>query len=336
MVTTGQSRFLAASLVLLLFLLVACSESSVPTTAAPATLPSASPTNANTPLPPTPTVTATVAPPTSSATAPATATVTQTLEAEADAGCSAAENEGTVLDGVFYSATAGADHAYRLYLPPCYEDDGRRYPTLYLLAGNIHDHTKWDELGVDEAVEALIHAQEIAPLLIVMPDGGWLANNTSGGPGSYESLILDELIPHVEAEQCAWPDARGRAIGGLSRGGYWALEIAFRFPQLFTSVGGHSAALLDQYAGPQVNPQSTALNNDLGDLRIYLDIGADDYLRTNTIQLHEDMEAAGVSHTWRLNEGRHEDTYWAAHVDEYIRWYAEPFARDRASYPPCE
>ncbi|HSM54781.1 MAG TPA: alpha/beta hydrolase-fold protein [Candidatus Sulfomarinibacteraceae bacterium] len=328
----AQRQVQALALIPILLVLVACSAPPAPTTVATAALPTASPARTL----PQPTATPTAAPPTAGATPRATATGTSTPAPETDAGCSLTEHDGAVVDGVFYSATAGADHTYRLYLPPCYEEDGRRYPTLYLLAGNIHDHTKWDELGADEAAETLLGAQEIAPLLIVMPDGGWLANNTSGGPGSYESLILDELIPHIEAELCAWADPRGRAIGGLSRGGYWALEIAFRFPQLFASVGGHSAALLDEYAGPQINPQSTALSNDLGDLRIYLDIGADDYLRANTIQLHQDMEAAGVPHTWLLNEGRHEDVYWAAQVEEYIRWYADGFSGERDSYPPCE
>lgn len=168
-----------------------------------------------------------------------------------------------------------------------------------------------------------------------MPDGGPIANNTSGGPSSYEALILDELIPLIEATTCAWPEAAGRAIGGLSRGGYWALEIAFRHPDHFASVGGHSAALLDTHAGTDVNPQYTGLANDLRDLRIYLDIGSDDYLIANIRRLHEEMVAAGVDHVWMLNDGRHENAYWSAHLAEYLVWYAEPWARERELFPRC-
>ena len=242
---------------------------------------------------------------------------------------------GHVESGAFTRAMTGAAHRYSIYLPPCYAADGRNYPVLYLLAGNIHDETKWDELGIDEAANAAILEGGSPPLLIVMPDGGWIANNTSGGPGSYETVILDELIPHVEGNYCAWAEPAGRAIGGLSRGGYWALEMAFRFPHAFASVGGHSAALLDQFAGPTINPQFTALNNDLGSLRVYLDIGDDDYLRTNTINLHEDMAAAGVQHEWRLNEGQHVDDYWAQHVADYLAWYVVPWSTGRDSYPAC-
>jgi enterochelin esterase-like enzyme len=233
------------------------------------------------------------------------------------------------------SRYAGA-FPYRLYTPPCYEENGRLYPTLYLLPGNIHDETIWDELGVDETADRLIREGAIPPLLIVMAGGGPLANNTSGGPGSYESVILDELIPHIEATTCAWADPAGRAIGGLSRGGYWALEIAFRHPGRFASVGGHSAALLDQYAGPAINPQYTGPALDPATApRIYLDIGADDYVIANTRRLHQDLDAAGIAHEWVVGDGRHEDAYWQAHLADYLRWYGQPWPRPRERYPPC-
>lgn len=282
----------------------------------------------------TPTPTLTVEPSLTPTPVP-TETPTETPTASTPPTATPCAAAGEVVDGSYQSATSGSAEAYRIYLPPCYGDDGHRYPALYLFAGNIHDESKWDELGLDEAADAAIQAAELPPLVVVMPNGGWLANNTSGGPGSYESLVLNDLMPHIESEYCVWAEPHARAIGGLSRGGYWALEIAFRFPDQFASVGGHSAALLDEYAGPTINPQYTALSNPLGDLRIYLDIGADDYLRTNTIQLHNDMEAAGVVHTWHLNEGRHEDAYWAAHVGEYLRWYGEPWPFERESYPGC-
>lgn len=243
---------------------------------------------------------------------------------------------GRVETGSYASVTAGS-MKYRIYLPPCYGLDGRTYPTLYLLGGNIHTDAFWDSLGVDEAAEAGILAEQWPSMLIVLPDGGRIANQSSGGPGSFESVIMNDLIPYVEQTYCAWADPAGRAIGGLSRGGYWALEIAFRFPDQFTSVGGHSAALLDQYAWPAVNPQYTGLSQDLGDLRIYLDIGANDYVINNIRRLHVDMEAAvpPIPHTWVLNEGRHEDQYWQTHIPDYLDWYTVPWPLDRGHYPNC-
>jgi enterochelin esterase-like enzyme len=203
-----------------------------------------------------------------------------------------------------------------------------------MLPGNIYTDSIWDELGLDEAAEADIREQSIAPMLIAMLSGGSLANTTSGGPASYESFMLEEFIPFFEGNYCALPNGLGRAIGGMSRGGYWALEIAFRHPEEFTSVGGHSAALVDYNGGPTINPSNTGLSNDLGDLRIYLDIGENDWLRPNLQELHEQMALQERAHTWVLNQGIHEEAYWATHLEEYLDWYAEPWI-DAREYPPC-
>lgn len=240
-----------------------------------------------------------------------------------------------MVSGSYASQIAGPARSYRLYLPPCYGLDGRVYPTLYMLHGNATTDSHWDTLGLDEAATEAILAGLIPPLLIVMPDGGAIANNSSGGPYSFEGVVLNELIPFIEGNYCAWPEGNGRAIGGLSRGGYWALEIALRHPAEFSAVGGHSAALVDSYAGPDLNPPSTVLSANLGDLQIYLDIGDQDYYIGPLRQMRESMVAAGIPHTWMLNSGRHEDAYWAAHVGDYLAWYTQLWPMERGRYPFC-
>lgn len=244
--------------------------------------------------------------------------------------------EGRVVASSFLSDIAGDQLDYRIYLPPCYGLDGHAYPTLYIFAGNIHDENFWDMAGLDEAAEQAIRVGRIPPMLIVMPDGGYMANNTSGGPYSYEGIILDELIPHIEENYCSWRAPEGRAIGGLSRGGYWALEIAFRNPELFAGVGGHSASLLDYGAGPDMAPRSTGVSNQLGDLRIYLDIGQNDWLRYDLEELHNALEAANIEHIWHLNDGEHVDAYWVEHAAEYLRWYGSLWSTERTDIPVCQ
>ena len=242
---------------------------------------------------------------------------------------------GQIVTGTYPSEVIGLASPYRVYLPPCYGDGEHVYPTLYMLPGNIHTDYIWDYLGLDDAAEEAIKRGEIPPLLIVMASGGAKLNYTSGGPWSYESVIMDDLIPFIESRYCVWQDPAGRAIGGMSRGGYWALEIAFRHPEQFVSVGGHSASLYDLYGGPDVVPQSTGLANDLGDLRIYFDVGENDWVIPNVRKLHEDLDVAGKEHVWIVNEGWHEDAYWASHTEEYINWYGEPWSMQRDSYPLC-
>ena len=267
-----------------------------------------------------------------SQTLPPTATVIPTImPAPTPTPCL---SSGQIITNFFDSPLAGRIN-YRVYLPPCYSDSGPTYPTLYMLPGNIHTDSIWDDLGLDEALEMGIQEKRFPPMLIVMVSGGSLANNTSGGPGSYESFFMDEFIPAIEGAYCALPRGRARAIGGMSRGGYWALEIAFSHPDEFASVGGHSAALVDYNGGPEFNPLDTGLNHDLDNLRIYFDIGENDWLRPNLEQLHEAMSSAGREHAWTMNEGMHEDAYWAAHVQDYIEWYSEPWQNPDIIYPPC-
>ena len=259
-------------------------------------------------------------------------TVSLPVEIVTPAGCT---ESGEIVLGNYTSRVTGLEHKYRIYLPPCYSREGHAYPVLYIFHGSAQTDSHWDDLGLDEAAESAILAGEIPPLIIVMPDGGQIAQNTSGGAGSFEDLILVDLIPHIESSYCVWSEAAGRAIGGLSRGGYWALEIAFRNSMEFVAAAGHSAALLDTAAGPDVNPQNTALTGNLVGLRIYLDIGNSDWVFNNTHRLHEDMLAAGIPHNWQLNEGSHEDAYWSAHVAEYLSWYSESWPVVRSQYPPC-
>lgn len=243
---------------------------------------------------------------------------------------------GRVESGVLDSAVAGEPMRYRVYLPPCYGEDGRVYPTLYLFGGNIHDDGIWDALGMDEAAEAAINAGRIPPLLIVMPDNGWLANTTTSGPASYEGFVLNELIPTIESRTCAWPAAEGRAVGGLSRGGYWSLMMAFRRPDLFQSVGAHSPALIDEFAGPAEDPVVTGVVNDLGDLRVWIDIGQRDPYLARALPLHDALAADGVAHQWHVNPGQHDNAYWQAHLTEYLEWHSGGFPADRATLPTCE
>jgi enterochelin esterase-like enzyme len=224
---------------------------------------------------------------------------------------------------------------YRVYLPPCYGENGRSYPTLYMLPGNDQSDAIWDDLGLDETAETGIQNNKIPPLIIVMPEGGWIALNSSGGPYSYEAVIMNDLIPFIERRYCAWSDPAGRAIGGLSRGGYWALEIAFRHPEQFASVGGHSASLLDIAAGPDLNPQYTGLTHELGNLRIYLDIGENDGGIGNTRKLHEDLTMQAIPHTWVLNPGGHDNIYWMAHLQEYLDWYGAGWSSMTIPFSDC-
>jgi enterochelin esterase-like enzyme len=226
--------------------------------------------------------------------------------------------------GTFFSAIVGQEQPYRVYLPPCYDFNDDRYPVLYMLHGYPFDDSHWDQIGIDEAANAGIIGGTLPPFIIAMPaaDNEGTFTNTSGGPGSFEALLLDEFIPFVDSTYRTVDVAEGRAIGGMSRGGVWSLEIAFRNPDRFAAVGGHSAALNVNLAPPVYDPLYLAADPTIRSLRIYLDAGKGDWVLPGMEDLHAALTVAGVAHYYKLYEGFHDNSYWAEHVAEYLEFYA--------------
>jgi len=234
----------------------------------------------------------------------------------------------------FYSKILQRQVRYRIYLPPCYEQAGRLFPVLYMFHGLNYGDSQWDTIGLDELADAGIVAGEIAPLIIVMPNSWGIDRDPDGGPGSFEDVVVNELIPYVERHYCAWNAREGRAVGGLSRGAFWALEIAFRHPDLFASVGGHSPAVFWDNAPPQYNPYYLADDApDLESLRIYLDVGEQDWLARWVVRFLERLDERGLAYTFSTAPGDHGYAYWRSQVAAYLVFYTAAWPSDWRQLP---
>ena len=232
----------------------------------------------------------------------------------------------------YMSQTTGAEELYRIYLPPGYDQTDRRYPVLYLLHGWPYDDAHWDILGADEVADAAIMNGTLPPFIVVMPRGSErLYIGTSGGNYSFEAQVINDLIPHVDGAYRSWAQREGRAIGGMSRGGVWALEIALYHADMFAVVGAHSPALAVNLALPPHDPFYLLDKPGVAALRIYLDAGDGDWARGSTQALHEALNNQGISHEYVVHEGRHANDLWAANVAEYLAFYAAGWPRDAIS-----
>jgi enterochelin esterase-like enzyme len=267
---------------------------------------------------------------TATATATAEATATTTLPPpSATVAPACADTSGRVEFGTYASAIIGQEMTYRIYLPPCYGFDSsgskEPYPILYMLHGYPFDDSHWDKIGIDEAASEGITTGDLPSFVIAMPaaDNEGTYTRTSGGPGSFEAVLIEEFIPFIESAYNVRRDAFGRAVGGMSRGGVWSLEIAFRHPDHFSSVGGHSPALNVNLAPPQFDPIDLAVDPSIRALRIYLDAGKSDWVLPGVQELHQALVGANVPHDYVLHEGEHADAYWSAHVAEYLAFYAK-------------
>lgn len=245
-----------------------------------------------------------------------------------------------ILYDDFNSTVARETLPYRVYVPPCYLETQKRYPYAILLHGLQQDEAQWETLGLVEFLDRNILRGDIAPMIVVMPYTGDIGNENTFPPApSYETVVLDELIPAIERDFCTWNDRAHRAIGGISRGGFWAYSIGLRHPDLFGAIGGHSAYFDRDNAPPEFNPLDLALNAtglETERVRMYLDNGASDIVGGGLELFSSRLSSRGVPHTYIINPvGEHDDAYWESHLAEYMAFYGREWPVNLGELPSC-
>jgi enterochelin esterase-like enzyme len=237
------------------------------------------------------------------------------------------------------SKSLGIAMNVNVYLPATYPGGGK-YSVLYLLHGITDNEDKWTQgLRVQDNLDRLIGSNEIQPLIVVMPD----IDNSFGintdkarnfpamiSAGKYEDYIIKELIPYIDKRYSTVANRSGRYIGGLSMGGWAALYLAFTHNELFSRVGGHSPAIInDDWLYPNFDlrnkrdPIALASNKKLENLHVYLDCGDADSFKffEGCGRLYKELQGNGVPSEYHLNSGGHDDAYWMANIDTYLRFY---------------
>lgn len=158
----------------------------------------------------------------------------------------AAEAGGAMELRSFDSPALGAPLNAMVYVPDSVPP-ATGWPVVYLLHGLGDNETSWRDRGtIVPTLDALISAGTMRPTLVVMPGANvsWYVDSKAvGGPGDYETAITRDLIPAVEATYSVRRDKGGRAIAGLSMGGYGALRLSLAHPDLFISAAALSPAI---------------------------------------------------------------------------------------------
>ena len=152
--------------------------------------------------------------------------------------------DGRLQEWTLRTPALRGDTHVRVLLPAGYaRQPDRRYPVLYLLHGCCDDYRAWTRSGGAEAISARF------PIIVVMPDGGrmgwytdWYRHGVPVRP-MWEHYHIGQLVPWIDHRFRTFATRRGRAIAGLSMGGFGALSYAARHPQLFIAAASFSGAL---------------------------------------------------------------------------------------------
>ncbi|MFD2205280.1 alpha/beta hydrolase [Kiloniella antarctica] len=234
---------------------------------------------------------------------------------------------------------------YSLYLPDGYCEENLSYPILYLLHGYGGSHRDWLNGGsVVKTLDRLIANGLISPLIVVMPSASksWYVNSSKHG--QFETALLLEFPKLLEANLHSLKVREGRAIAGLSMGGYGALRFAFRSPEKFGSVAALSPAIfpnvvgkdafkpvqLKLFAGAFDEPFSSDKYNERNVFTlaktisnppaIYLTVGDDDWfgLYAGTFSFYQHLKSQKIPVELRVTDGNHNWKLWSREIERVL------------------
>ncbi|MBI3208055.1 MAG: esterase family protein [Candidatus Solibacter usitatus] len=224
----------------------------------------------------------------------------------------------------FTSKLAAGEVSYLIYLPPGYQSEpALRYPTVYWLhglGGNQRSGAKFVQ-QLDAAIRGGTSPAMIAVLVNGMKDAFY--NDSKDGKWPIESVIIQELIPHIDRTYRTVARRESRAVEGYSMGGYGAAHLGFKYPQLFGIVGIMAGALIEPRAEVQPaifekmfskdkahvdanNPFALVRQNAnavRGRTAIRIAVGDEDNLKIRCKAFHDLLMDLNIEHEYELVPG---------------------------------
>jgi endo-1,4-beta-xylanase len=149
---------------------------------------------------------------------------------------------GNVQQVLFFSKSTNTVRRAFVYTPPFYGKTNTKYPVLYLQHGWGEDETAWSTQGhANLIMDNLLADGKIKPFIIVMTYG--MTNEAKFGQinsfnfKGFETVLVDELIPYIDANFNTIADKNHRAMAGLSMGGMETKNITLSRPETFGYYG---------------------------------------------------------------------------------------------------
>lgn len=238
---------------------------------------------------------------------------------------------GQVRLRLYESKITGAWRQAYVYTPPDYDANVKtRYPVLYLQHGAGENATSWTKQGRAHIIlDNLIAAGKAKPMIVVM-DTGYATRpgatpvqgptGTPQIPNAFEDVIINDLIPMIDASYRTLADRDNRAMAGLSMGGGQTLQIASKHLGIFAWIGSFSAPLRNFDIKTSMNGVLTdpaAFNKKVRLFWIGSGTG-ETAIHEATSQLDKALDAAGIKHVAFVSTGTsHEWQTWRRCLNEF-------------------
>ncbi len=226
---------------------------------------------------------------------------------------------GSVTRIHLYSDILKDDLFASVYTPPCYQSSNvEGYPVLYLLHGQGQNDQFWVQLGItDLADQAILEGRR--PFMIVMPYEE--KNYDPVTESKFGDAFMDELVPWIETHYAVSPLRADHAIGGISRGGGWAIHLMLLNFDSFGSLGAHSPGV---FGLDWVRIGRLLDTHSLEEFpRISIDRGDEDYLFEAIDRFADALERNKVPFDYIIQPGSHSESYWRKHTADYLDWYMQ-------------
>jgi S-formylglutathione hydrolase FrmB len=281
-----------------------------------------------------------------------------------------AHAQGRIECGAVSSRILHQAVRYCAFLPPSYDatpsgknpqtKEARRYPVLYDLHGLGDNEQSLMNTGAWSLIRDLRMQHKIGEFLIVTPDAErTFYINSRDGTVRYSDFFLQEFMPGIERKYRVRAGRNSRGITGMSMGGYGALRFAFAYPQLFSAVSAHSAALaaeaprLSNRGGSPLagmlgalfgNPIDANFWNEnspfvlakrnaaaIARLKIYFDCGSEDSygFDEGARALGEELNQLKLKHEFHIYPGGHNLEYFLAHLAASMEFHSRAFEEVR-------
>ncbi|MEP7232317.1 MAG: alpha/beta hydrolase-fold protein [Ginsengibacter sp.] len=226
-------------------------------------------------------------------------------------------SHGTIDTFNYRSTTVGTTRRALIYTPPGYSKK-KKYPVLYLLHGIGGDEKEWLNGGHPEVIlDNLFADGKVEPMIVVMPNGRAMKDDRATGNimaadkvqafATFETDLLNDLIPYVQKHYPVYTDREHRAIAGLSMGGGQSLNFGLGNLDKFAWIGAFSAAP-NTKTPEQLVPDPAKARDELK--LLWISCGASDGLISFSKRTHDYLLKNNVPHIYYIEPGFHEFKVW--------------------------